>query len=168
MYSYTQAKKKSFFKEDSKLWLIFLSAVSSLMLLFSLFIYFQAYAYKDQNSNNRDTINDLKEKTLKLEKKKEFILKQKRLVAEVQVGNELLRESVNNILDLIPDPVTLSHIEIAKQSLTIYGMTPTKEIYNILLLPPLKSIFTTTTTNFYRLDNGYYNFESVNELRDEQ
>jgi hypothetical protein len=79
-----------------------------------------------------------------------------------------MKDSIKNLLDLIPDPITLSSISFDKNRLIIYGITPTKEIYNMLMLPPLESIFTETNTSFYQLPNGWYRFKSENFLKEKQ
>ena len=73
---------------------------------------------------------------------------------------------IKNLLDLIPDPITLTSISFDKNKLIIYGITPTKDIYNMLMLPPLESIFTKTKTYFYQMNNGWYKFKSENYLKE--
>jgi cell division protein FtsL len=168
MYSFTKARKKTLFAEDTKLWLIFISAVSALMIFFSLFLLTKIYLYKkDINDFTTEIIKDNKQ-IKDFKQKIAFIKKEKVIVTQIDVNNELLKDGVKNLLDLIPDPITLTHIKIEKNSLYIYGITPSKEVYNLLLLPPLKSIFTQTITNFYQMDNGWYRFESINTLKEEQ
>ena len=168
MYSFTRANKKSFFAEDTKLWLIFISAVSTLMILFALFLFVESLFYKSDIKDLKLQITQNNKKIVEFTKKIDFINQEKQLYTKVSVNNELLKDGVKNLLDLIPDPITLTNIKIEKKSLYIYGVTPTKEVYNVLLLPPLKSIFTTTITNFYQMDNGWYRFESINILKEEQ
>ena len=168
MYSFTKPKIKPFFAEDTKLWLIFITAITTLMVGFSLFLAIQAYIklkdtkeLKQEILQNETTITNLKTKI-------EFINKEKTIYTQIIVNNQLLKDGVKNLLDLIPNPITLTNMELKKNSLILYGITPTKDVYNILLLPPLKSIFTETTTNFYQMDNGWYRFESINKLKEEE
>jgi len=168
MYSFTKAKEKHLIAEDTKLWLIFILSTSGLMIGFSLFLNIKSYLFQknishlsQQMTNNNHQINMLNKKII-------FIEKEKELNTEIIVNNELLMDGIKNLLDLIPDPITLTNIKIEKKSLYIYGITPSKEIYNILLLQPLKSIFTTTKTDFYQMDNGWYRFKSINILKEEE
>ena len=167
MYSFSTPRKKNFFKEDTKLWLIFLMAITFLFSAFSLFIWLQSYSYTKNIAFYNKEIKKFDKEIKSIQIKKEFILKQKSVFSEIDLSNSMLKDSVKNLLDLIPDPITLNKIVINKNSLEIYGITPTKEVYNVLLLPPLKSIFTSTTTNFYMMDNGWYKFYSKNELKNE-
>ena len=168
MYSFTKARKKPLFAEDTKLWLIFIGAVSGLMIFFSLFLLTKIYFYQKDIKNFKSQIVQNRKQIIDFTQKIAFIKKEKQLVTEIEVNNELLKDGVKNLLDLIPDPITLTNIKIEKNSLYIYGITPSREIYNILLLPPLKSIFTTTKTNFYQMDNGWFVFESINTLKEDK
>jgi len=168
MYSFTKPKIKPLFAEDTKLWLIFISAVSGLMIIFTLFLAIQAYMNEKniKELNSQITQNQISKN--KFIKKIAFINKEKTIYTNITVNNQLLKDGVKNLLDLIPDPITLTNIEIQQDSLIIYGITPTKNVYNIMLLPPLKSIFTKTKTDFYQMNNGWYSFKSTNTLKEEQ
>jgi len=168
MYSFIEVKKKPLFAEDTKLWLLFISAISGLMVLFSLFIASQAYFYINKTKKLKEELIKNKQQVTEFTKKISFIKKEHTLYTNININNSLLKDGVKNLLDLIPDPITLTNIKIEKDSLILYGVTPTKDVYNILLLPPLKSIFTETKTNFYQMKNGWYRFESINHLKEEK
>jgi Tfp pilus assembly protein PilN len=168
MYSFIKPKIKPLFNEDTKLWLIFISAVSTLMILFTLFLLTESYINKKNEKELQIQITKNFKNIKEFERKIKFIKQEKTLYTNIIVNNQLLKDGVKNLLDLIPDPITLTNIKIEKDSLIIYGITPTKDVYNILLLPPLKSIFTQTITNFYQMDNSWYRFESINTLKEEQ
>jgi uncharacterized ferritin-like protein (DUF455 family) len=51
--------------------------------------------------------------------------------------------------------------------MVLYGYTPNKEVYNTLLLPPLKSIFNDTSVAFYPVGNGWYRFVSKNRSKED-
>ncbi|MEO1927173.1 MAG: hypothetical protein ABGX26_00595 [Nautiliaceae bacterium] len=168
MYSFTKPKKKPIFKEDTKLWLIFIGVSLILYIGFAMFLEIKALLYnKDINKFNNQIAN-LNKELITISKEKEFIFTQKALYENIMVKNELMKNSIKNLLDLIPDPITLNSIYFDKNRLIIYGITPTKEIYNMLMLPPLESIFTQTKTYFYQMPNGWYKFKSENYLKDSQ
>jgi cell division protein FtsL len=167
-YSFTKSNPKPLFAEDTKLWLMFIGAISVLMIFFSLFLVIKATFLKKDIASIKTQIEHNSIKIADLTKKVKFIQKEKTLYTKIVVNNELLKDGVKNLLDLIPDPITLTNIKIEKNSLYLYGITPSKEVYNILLLPPLKSIFTQTDTNFYQMSNGWYRFESINRIKEEK
>jgi len=168
MYSFTKPKIKPFFAEDTKLWLIFISATSFLIVGFSLFLAIIAYSHLKETKNSISQIKEDNIKIIQLKEKINFINQEKSIYTNIVVNNQLLKDGVKNLLDLVPDPITLTDIKIEKNSLILYGIAPTKNIYNLLLLPPLKSIFNINQTNFYQMKNGWYKFESINKLKEEQ
>ena len=167
MYSYTKPNKKRFFQEDTRLWLIFLSAITSLFIIFSLFITIEGYSYKRKSKLYKEENLQLTKDNKELNKKIKFILKQKEIYTNIALNNSMLKDSVKNVLNLIPDPITLNKVIIKDKSLELYGVTPTKDVFNILLLPALQSIFTSTNVEFYLMKNGWYNFYSKNEINNE-
>ncbi|MDO5045708.1 hypothetical protein, partial [Campylobacter sp.] len=89
---------------------------------------------------------------------------QRDLANEIFASNTILKQSLNNLFDLVPDSITLNEVSMSKNSLIIKGVTPNKDTYNMLLLAPLKSIFSTSNTTFYQLQNGWLNFISTNKI----
>ncbi|GAX86974.1 conserved hypothetical protein [Lebetimonas natsushimae] len=168
MYSFTKPKPKPLFKEDTKLWLVFISISFSLYLLFALFLGIKAYLFKKDIKNYQNQISTLNKQLKNIENQKNFILKEKTLYEDIMVKNTVLKQSINNLLDLIPDPITLNACKFDKNKLIIYGITPSKDIYNFLMLPPLESIFNETHTYFYLMPNGWYRFKSENYLKSPQ
>jgi len=168
MYSFITPKQKPLLKEDTKLWLVFIGISIILYTLFALFLQLKTYLYnKDVDSFNKEIVT-LKRKLTDITEEKHFIYKQKTFYEDIMVKNSLMKDSIKNLLDLIPDPITLSSISFDKNRLIIYGITPTKDIYNMLMLPPLESIFTETKTYFYQMSNGWYKFKSENYLKEKQ
>jgi len=165
MYSFTKPKQKHIFKEDTKLWIIFITVSISLYTLFGLFLALKAYLFhKDAVNFHKNTVI-LQKKISTIIKEKNFIIKEKTLYEDIKVKNALLKQSIKNLLDLIPDPITLNSCKLNKNRLILYGITPSKDIYNLLMLPPLESIFTETKTSFYQMSNGWYRFKSENYLK---
>jgi hypothetical protein len=80
--------------------------------------------------------------------------------------NIFFHNSIKNILNLVPDKITLSKIEMDKKQLTIYGDTPSKDTYNLLMLAPLRSIFDQSFTSFFLQENGWYKFVSYNSMEE--
>jgi len=167
MYSFTKPKPKPYFKEDTRLWLIFYAISIFLYVSFSLFLLLKAYLFnRDINYFNKE-IKSLNKKIDILKKEKENITIQKNIYQEILTKNYLIKQNVKNLFDLIPDPITLNKFLLSKNKLILYGITPTKDVYNLLLLPPLESIFEETKTYFYELPNGWYKFKSINTLKSE-
>jgi len=165
MYSFTKPKQKSLFKEDTKLWVIFYFISVFLFISFSLFLLIKAYLYNKDTKELEKQTTYLKEQITTLNSQKKLITLQKTLYENIQIKNSVIKTSIKNLLDLIPDPITLDKFLLSKNQLIIYGITPTKDVYNMLMLPPLQSIFESTTTYFYTLPNGWYKFKSINKIK---
>jgi len=168
MYSFTKPKPKPLVREDTKLWLVFIGVSLILYISFAIFLQIKSILYNKDIKNYNKEIVTLNKKIENIKNEKEFIYKQKTLYEDIMVKNSLMKDSIKNLLDLIPDPITLSSIYFDKNKLIIYGITPTQDIYNMLMLPPLESIFTETKTYFYQLPNGWYKFKSENYLKEKQ
>jgi len=165
MYSFTKPKKKPLFKEDTKLWIVFITVSVFLYVSFSAFLLIKAYFYNKSTQEMNKEIVLLKQKIIKLNLEKENILLQKSLYENIITKNSVIKESVKNLLDLVPDPITLTKFMLSNNKLIIYGITPTKDVFNLLMLPPLESIFEDTKTYFYQMPNGWYRFKSINTLK---
>ena len=165
MYSFTTPRKKPLFKEDTKLWLIFIFISTLLYVSFALFLLVKAYFFNKETQKMNKEISILTQKITNLDLEKNNILIQKSLYEDIVTKNEIIKQSVKNLLDLVPDPITLTKFKLNKNTLIIYGITPTKDVYNLLMLPPLESIFEETKTYFYQMPNGWYKFKSINKLK---
>lgn len=166
-YSFIKPRKKEFFKKLIKIWLGYHLATILILILTTISLWYKIDSTnaKQEDLANRSEI--LKSEAVEIEKSIELIEKEKRFAGDVFYQNELLKESIKNLFELIPDQITLSSVEMDRDVLVIKGMTPSKEVYNFLLAVPLKSIFNDSTVDFYMIQNGWYNFISVNRLEEE-
>jgi len=167
-YSFIKPRKKHLFSMFTKVWLIFIFSVFLVLNLFNLFILYKDSDYKNSTKKSIDERLSLEKEIEKIDKKIGFILRQKAVAEEIYANNIILKDSIKNLFDLVPDQITLSKVIMEKNSLVIYGSTPTKDTFNFLLAAPLKSIFHTSHTIFYLTNRGWYNFVSTNKIIDTQ
>lgn len=85
-------------------------------------------------------------------------------IQEIKKENTTLISALENLFDLVPDQITINTISLDQDSLTIKGITPSKELYIFLLESPLKAIFAQSKVDFFVLPSGWYNFVSVNKI----
>jgi len=166
-YSFIAPRPKPFLSLFSKMWVIFIALMSAFMLIFNFYIVYEVRSFKTG-------IVELTQKRQMLETKIDeddesigLILRQKALSEEIFSNNTLLKESMKNLFDLVPDQITLKKVQMERNSLILYGVTPTQDTFNFLLAAPLKSIFHTSNTTFYLTKEGWYNFVSVNKILSE-
>lgn len=163
-YSFIEPRPKPLVSAFSKIWILFISFVSLLLILFGFFLLYKIHSYKIDTVKTKNDRVMLEKEIDKKDDYIEYLLRQKSLGEEIYTRNTLLKNSIKNLFDLVPDEITLDRVIIKKDSLIIYGKTPTKDTFNFLLAAPLKSIFNTSNTMFYLSANGWYNFVSTNKI----
>ena len=93
-----------------------------------------------------------------------FIEKEKLLSENIFTKNTVLKDSISNMFDLVPQRITLSEAKLLENGLILYGITPNKDIYNFMLQAPLRSIFNRTYSSFFPAENGWLRFMSTNYI----
>ena len=162
--SFIAPRPKPFLSLFSKMWVIFIGLMSLFMIVFNFYIVFEMHSFKN-GVVELTTQRELLEK--KIDEDDEVIssiLRQKALAEEIFSNNVLLKESMKNLFDLVPDQITLKKVQMERNSLILYGVSPTQDTFNFLLAAPLKSIFHTSNTTFYLTKEGWYNFVSTNKI----
>jgi len=163
-FSYIVPRKKTVLSSEVILLLTFFSITFLMLFLTYVFILFKDYQFtstkkelaikKEQLNKN---IDSMKSKIL-------FIEKQQALSERIYTKNIVLKDSIKNMFDLVPDRIVLSQVHLLENGLIFYGVTPTKDVYNFMLNAPLKSIFHRTYTSFYPTKGGWLNFVSKNYI----
>jgi len=166
-YSYIKPRKKSIFTAELKLTMTFF--VITLGMLFLTYTYL---VYKDLRfvqekeeiilkvANLGDAIEDMKNQIVYIEK--EVILSER-----IATQNTVLKDSIANLFDLIPQRITLSEASLLENGLILSGITPNKDVYDFMLQAPLRSIFHKTYSSFYPLPNGWLRFVSTNYIEED-
>jgi len=148
----------------TKVWVVFIVSIFVILNLFNGFVVYKSSDYENSAMQIKNERVKLENKISNIDKQIGFILRQKAVAEEIYANNTVLKDSIQNLFDLVPDQITLHKVIMEKNSLIIYGETPTKDTYNFLLEAPLKSIFHTTNTIFYLTKKGWYNFVSTNKI----
>ena len=162
--SFIIPRKKHLISMFSKIWIIFIFATIILIITFNFFVIYKTSDFKTSAISEKSARIALEKKVDETDAKIGFILRQKAIAEEIYANNMILKDSIKNLFDLVPDQITLKKVIMEENSLIIYGTTPTKDTYNFLLAAPLKSIFHTSNTVFYLKNNGWYNFVSTNKI----
>ena len=162
-YSFIKPQKKPIFSLFSKIWMLFISTVVLLFAAVNLFVELKSSSLRNETQISKQKQDQIKEQ-IKQTDELTALLKQRRDSAnEILASNAVLKQRVRNLLDLVPSSITLNEIAMDKNSLVVKGTTPSRDVYNMLLATPLKSIFNTSNTSFYQLDSGWLNFISTNK-----
>ena len=162
--SFIAPRPKPFLSFFSKMWLSFIGLMSGLMLMFNFYLVIEMNSFK---TGMVDLTKERERLEGRIDEDDELIgsiLRQKALSEEIFSNNTLLKESMKNLFDLVPDQITLKKVQMERNSLVLYGISPTQDSFNFLLAAPLKSIFHTSNTTFYLTKEGWYNFVSINKI----
>jgi len=161
-YSYIEARKKSPFTQEAQLVFTFFGVALLMLFLTYIFLLYKDYSFtKEKNQLVQERLQLAADIDV-MNKKIAFIKKQKNLAESVFTRNSVLRDSISNLFDLVPERITLSKAVLLKNGLILYGITPNKDVYNFMLQAPLRSIFQKTYSSFYPAKNGWLYFVSTN------
>jgi hypothetical protein len=163
-YSYIKARKKSIFTPEIQLLATFFGITILMLFLTYSFLIFKDYRFKQ---NELDFEKKIEQTAIVIEQTQDkiaFIEKQALLSENIFTKNTVLRDSISNMFDLVPQRITLSEAQLLENGLILYGITPNKDIYNFMLQAPLRSIFQRTYSSFYPAQNGWLRFVSTNYI----
>jgi hypothetical protein len=163
-YSYISPRKKTLITGELKLLFVFFFITVFMLLLTYLFLLFKDYSFKQEHIEIVNKKNDLNASLYQMNIDIEFIERQVELSERVFTKNTVLKDSITNMFDLVPERITLSQAKLLKNGLILRGITPSKDVYDFMLQAPLRSIFHRTYSSFYPAQNGWLNFVSKNYI----
>lgn len=166
-HSLITPRRKKVISGEIQLALFFFVVSIAMVVGTYLFLSYKTYEFKSQHASMGERIEKLHEKTRILEKNIEDIEMAVGTHESIATNNIVMKESIRNLFDLVPDKITLTRAELGAKSLVLSGITPSKETYEFLLQAPLRSIFHRTYTSYYPAQNGWYHFTSTNYLDDD-
>ncbi len=164
LYSYTKPRKKTVLTPELQIVLSFFGVALLLLLATYLFLLYKDYRFVEQKQTLQTHQQELQHAITKMQAEISYIKKQHALAEKVHTDNMVLKDSIANLFDLVPQRVTLSKAILLKDGLILHGITPTKDVYNFMLEAPLRSIFQQTYTSFYPAQNGWFYFVSKNYM----
>jgi len=167
-YSYIKPRKKTVITQEFQLLITFFSITIFMLLSTYAFLLYKNHTFEQDKITEQNNIVKLQKSLEVMKDDIAFIEKQKALAEKVYTKNTVLRDSISNLFDLVPSRITLSEAKLLKNGLILYGITPSKDVYNFMLHAPLRSIFHKTYSSFYPADNGWLRFVSTNYVDDEE
>jgi Tfp pilus assembly protein PilN len=166
--SYIQPKSKQILSDEMQLVILFFTISIAMLFLTYGFLRLKIYTFEQSITRIETKKVELKNSTQKMQHQIQIVEQESDRAEKVVTENSVLKESVKNLFDLVPDRIILTEVELNKNSLIMKGITPSKDVYDFLLQAPLRSIFNNTYTSFYQADNGWLSFVSTNTLDDEE
>ncbi|WP_139470530.1 hypothetical protein [Campylobacter armoricus] len=176
-YSLVKPNIKPVFNLFTRIWIYFTGISVGVIFIVFIVVVFKSYYATIQLNNKKEELvqiissinaNKLKyQELVKQNNKAEIVLGD--LEQEKENGkNRVLLKSIQNLFTLVPKSISLEEVLMEDRSLVIRGITPTKEMFALLLEAPLRSIFSNSQTSYYQLENGWYRFVSVNIIIPEE
>ncbi len=166
-YSYITPRKKSAITTEIQLMLVFFSITLFMLFITYFFLLLKDYSFVQEMDGMAITQSELTQNIAKMKDKIAFIEKENLLAQKVYTQNTVLKDSIANLFDLVPQRITLSQAELLENGLILYGITPNKDVYNFMLQAPLRSIFHRTYSSFHPAENGWLRFVSTNYIDEE-
>ena len=163
-FSYIQPRKKQLISAEVGLVLSFFGVLFLFVIGVYIYLSFQIDAFDKESIALKHQIEQNNFYADEVTKDIKILNLNLKLSKELDERNKFFKDSIKNILNLVPDKITLSKLELEENRLVVYGETPTKDLYNLLMLAPLRSIFDKSYTSFYLLENGWYRFVSYNSM----
>ncbi|MCK9473794.1 hypothetical protein [Sulfurimonas sp.] len=167
-YSYIKPRAKTIFTKDIQLLFTFFGVTIFMLFSTYAFLLFRDYRFTQEMQDIKEQKNQLSINISKINKQIAVAQKQSLLAEKIFTKNSVLKDSINNLFDLVPSRITLSEAKIMQNGLILYGITPNKDVYNFMLQAPLRSIFHRTYSSFYPADNGWLRFVSTNYIDEEE
>ncbi len=166
-HSFTAPRSKRLISTELRLVFFFFTVTIVMLVGAYLFLGFKTYDFVAEQDNVVRQKKMLNESIGQLQEQIRVIDGEMKIAERVTTDNAVMKESIRNLFDLVPDGITLSRADLNATSLILYGITPNKETYQYMLEAPLRSIFHRTYTSFYPAENGWYQFVSSNYLDNE-
>ena len=163
-YSFIKPREKSLIASEFKLLFFFFGITMGMLLISYSFLKIRTMLYENNIEQLLTKADTLRNGIVTMHGEIAFIDVEKLHSEDVYTSNIVLKESIHNLFDLVPEKITLSKAFLKEDELVLHGMTPTKDVYEFLLLAPLRSIFHRSYTSYYAMPNGWYSFVSKNYL----
>jgi len=167
-YSYISPSKKSVLNKDLQLLFSFFG--DTFFLLFSIYIFLKFKEYRF-DVNQYEVQNKKVQINIDIQNMREHInvIEKQNLFSEsIFTQNAVLKDSITNLFDLVPNSITLSEARLLENGLVLYGITPSEDVYNFMLGAPLRSIFHRSYSSFYPANSGWLKFVSTNYVDKEE
>ncbi|MBD3824764.1 MAG: hypothetical protein IE916_09705 [Epsilonproteobacteria bacterium] len=167
-FSYIRPRRKSPFTQEFQLLFSFFGIAFFMLLSTYAFLLFKEYRFEAEQSRIESEIVELNTSINQMYDEIGFVRQEIALSEKIFTQNSVLKESITNLFDLIPERIVLSEANLMKNGLILYGITPNQDIYNFMLQAPLRSIFHKSYSSFYPMQNGWLRFVSTNYLESAQ
>ncbi len=159
--SFIKPQTKHIFAKITKIWFFYF--VLSAVLLVGYYVFLeQAIKTSLHHSEQYQAQQKALQQKIKLaDTYFERLAYETSLVNQRLDKNQMREDKIKDLLELIPDKITINFVEFTDTTLVLKGVTPSKEFFYFGLQDPLKANFGKSSVSFYALANGWYQFISI-------
>jgi hypothetical protein len=126
------------------------------------FLVFKDYRFITRIKIAKQLEKKINTNIINMQDKTQAIMKKGMFSENVFTSNSIMKDSIINLFDLVPNSITLKKAKLLENGLILYGITPNEDVYNFMLAAPLKSIFNRSYSSFFPVQNGWLSFVSTN------
>ena len=126
-YSYIKPRRKNIFSSELQLLFSFFSITLFMLFLTYLFLVFKDYRFSQEAEGMVNQKVELENSIADMKARITFIEKEVLLNERISTKNIVLKDSISNLFDLVPQRITLSEASLLKNGLILYGVTPNKD-----------------------------------------
>ena len=166
-HSFITPRRKRLISGELRLVLFFFMVTIAMVVGTYFFLEYKTYDFINERKEVARKNVELQHSIEHMDEEIKVIESEAKIVEQISTDNAVMKESIRNLFDLVPEDITLTRAELEEKSLILYGVTPNKDTYEYMLHAPLRSIFNRTYTSFYPIENGWYRFVSSNYLDEE-
>lgn len=166
-HSFIVPRRKRLISGELRLVLFFFTVTIAMVVGTYFFLRYKIYDFVNERQEIARKNIELERSIDQMDEQIKVIESEAKIVEQISTDNTVMKESIRNLFDLVPEDITLTRAELEEKSLILYGITPNKDVYEYMLHAPLRSIFNRTYTSFYPVENGWYRFVSSNYLDEE-
>lgn len=166
-HSFIAPRRKRLISGELRLVLFFFMVTIAMVVGTYFFLEYKTYDFVNERQEIARKNVELQHSIEQMDEEIKVIESEAKIVEQISTDNAVMKESIRNLFDLVPEDITLTRAELEEKSLILYGITPNKDTYEYMLHAPLRSIFNRTYTSFYPIENGWYRFVSSNYLDEE-
>lgn len=159
--SFVRPKIKYIIAKVTKIWWFYFLVTAFILVAFYMFLKQEIINSGERTEQYREQQKILRNRIGLTDEYFERLVFEATLVHNRIDRNNVRRDKLADLLHLIPDKITLHSVELNENSLTLKGVTPSKEFFYFALQDPLKANFGRSNVSFYALSNGWYEFISV-------
>lgn len=164
-YSFIRPRIKPAISLFTKIWVLF--SVVCIGIIFSVYSFTttRLLFMNAQIESKKQEATSLQQKTIENDELFVLLTERKNIALGEESKNVQIEKVVRNLLDFVvkSGSIRLESMFINKNALELKGVTPTKDMFSLLIQTPLKSIFDESSTTYYPLDNGWFKFISINK-----